>query len=277
MTWTNARRLLPGSALLALLLGLMVVSPAVAQQSADEWLERCRSRTYTSSRATHCEVREHTVRATGSFEVNARPNGGISVQAWDGSEVLVRARLQAHAESDGEARRLAGEVEVRVAPGSATANGPRARGREGWSVSFDVFVPRDTHLTLESTNGGIDVSSVHGRHVMSTTNGGIAMRGVAGDIRGHTTNGGITVHLTGRGFSGEGLDLRTTNGGITLQVPEGFSAQLEASTVNGGIDTQIPMTVQGRIGRSVSAQLGSGGPPVRLRTTNGGITIRRGG
>jgi hypothetical protein len=35
------------------------------------------------------------------------------------------------------------------------------------------------------------------------------------------------------------------------------------------------VTVQGRIGRSVSTTLGNGGPLVRARTTNGGVRVSR--
>lgn len=258
------------------LITLCAATTLPAQQSADEWLERCRNQNQRSDRATHCEVRESTVAATGSFSVDAAPNGGISVSSWDRNEVLVRAKLQSQAESDADARSIASQVEVRVQPGSASATGPRVRDRQGWSVSYEVFVPRQTNLALQSTNGGLSVRGVAGNHEVETTNGGIRMREVAGEIRGTTTNGGISVQLTGQSWSGAGLDLRTTNGGISLTLPENYSAQLEARTVNGGFSSDFPVMLQGRRGREISAQLGSGGPPIRLRTTNGGVTIRRG-
>ena len=254
---------------------LACAPPLAAQQSAEEWLERCRNRNNAGSRATHCEVRESTVAATGTFRADAAPNGGVSVQSWDRNEVLVRAKIQTHARSDSEARALAQEIAVSVRPGIAEVSGPRTENREGWSVSFEIWVPRQTNLDLHSTNGGLSVRGVSGRHDVRTTNGGISMSEVAGEIRGVTTNGGIVVRLTGASFSGAGLDLRTTNGAISLTVPQNFSAQLEASTVNGGLNIDFPVTVQGRIGRQVSAQIGSGGPSIRLRTTNGPIQIRR--
>jgi DUF4097 and DUF4098 domain-containing protein YvlB len=98
---------------------------------------------------------------------------------------------------------------------------------------------------------------------------------VGGTVRAHTTNGGIDARLVGSGWNGQGLELRTTNGGITITLPANFNARLTASTVHGGVDTDFPLTVQGRIGRRIDATLGSGGPTVSLNTTNGGIDIRR--
>ncbi len=107
------------------------------------------------------------------------------------------------------------------------------------------------------------------------TNGGVTLTGVAGDVRGRTTNGGLHVELAGEGWSGSGMDVETTNGGITLLVPEDYSAELEARTTNGGIDVGFPVTVQGRIGRQLHATLGDGGATIRATTTNGGVRISR--
>jgi DUF4097 and DUF4098 domain-containing protein YvlB len=73
----------------------------------------------------------------------------------------------------------------------------------------------------------------------------------------------------------EGLDARTTNGGVTLAVPSGYNAHLEASTVNGGMRIDFPVTLQGDIRRRLSVDLGRGGKPIQVETTNGGVVVRR--
>ena len=45
-------------------------------------------------------------------------------------------------------------------------------------------------------------------------------------------------------------------------------------TVNGGVDIDFPVTVQGKIGRRITTDLGRGGATIRLMTTNGGVDIR---
>lgn len=251
---------------------------AGAQQSTQEWLERCADRQRgNGNRVTHCEVREATLSAPGRLEVSARPNGGVDVVGEDRSDVHVTARVQTWAESDAEARSLAREVQIETGQGRVSASGPSLRNRDdrGWSVSYVIATPRRQHLDLSTVNGGLNVDGVAGDHELTTTNGGIAMVGGGGRVRARTTNGSVDVRLTGTRWAGEELDLRTTNGGITLSVPDGFAANLTASTVHGGIDTDFPVTMQGRIGRSINAEIGGGGPPVRLSTTNGGIDIRR--
>jgi hypothetical protein len=62
---------------------------------------------------------------------------------------------------------------------------------------------------------------------------------------------------------------------VHVTVPSGYSAHLETGTVNGGVDIDFPVTVQGKLGRRITTDLGRGGPTVRLITTNGGVQIRR--
>jgi DUF4097 and DUF4098 domain-containing protein YvlB len=261
----------------ALLTLLAAASPALGQQSSEAWLERCSEGRMNSERVTHCEVREATLAAPARLEVSAAPNGSVEVSGSNRSDVHLTARVQSWAETDAEARELAQEVQVETAGGRIRATGPRMNGvrNQGWSVSFIVSGPRQLDLDVETVNGGITVANVAGDLSLATTNGGIRLDEVGGDVDARTTNGGMDVRLAGERWAGEGLELETTNGSISLTVPDGFAADLRASTVHGGIDVDFPVTVQGRIGRRVEAQIGAGGPPVRLATTNGGIEIRR--
>jgi DUF4097 and DUF4098 domain-containing protein YvlB len=107
----------------------------------------------------------------------------------------------------------------------------------------------------------------------TTTNGGISLDQVGGDVRAETTNGGVNARLAGNTWKGRGLDLRTTNGGVSVSIPRGYNARLETGTTNGGMNIDFPITVQGLIGKRIETQLGSGGPLVRVVTTNGGVKI----
>lgn len=140
---------------------------------------------------------------------------------------------------------------------------------------FILFAPWRSDLSLETYNGGISISDISGRIEFTGHNGGVSLKRVAGSVRGGTTNGGLSVELAGDRWDGETLDVKTTNGGIVVAVPENYSAHLEAGTVNGSLSIDFPVTVQGRITRELAVNLGAGGPTVRAMTTNGGVRIKR--
>lgn len=235
----------------------------------------CRESRSSDRRGWHCEVREFEM-ASGAFDqVDASPNGSIEVTGWGRDEIHVLAKVEGRARTSDIAEELVSQVHISMGGMALDADGPKTERRESWSVSYRIKVPHESDLDLNTVNGGINVDDVMGDIEFSATNGGVSLIDVGGTVTGRTTNGGLKVQLVGTQWEGEGLDVRTTNGGITLVIPEGFNAELESATTNGGISVDFPVTVSGRINRRLRTTLGDGGPLLKAVTTNGGVTIKR--
>jgi hypothetical protein len=249
---------------------------AAAQRNSSD-SDWCGDENWGDDRRGFCEVREYTVPAAGAtMTVDASPNGGISVDGEARADIFVRARVVGTAATEEEARAIAGRVQIVATADRVRADGPSGLGRrEGWHVSYRLDVPTQTPLSLRTTNGGIAIDNVNSRVEFRTVNGGVKLSRMGGDVEGRTTNGGVTVDLEGATWQGSGLDVQTTNGGVHLAVPAQYSAHLETGTVNGSLRIDFPVTVQGTIGRSLSTDLGSGGPTLRVNTSNGGVKITR--
>jgi DUF4097 and DUF4098 domain-containing protein YvlB len=254
-----------------------VMSVVVFAQDKSRGSLNCRDSWDSDRLMGHCEIKEQTVAAGGAIAVDARKNGGVSVRGWERNEVLVRARIQTRASTQNEADELAKQIRIETGGGKIFADGPQNRDDSHWDVSYEIFVPRRSDLSLEAYNGGISIADVSGRIEFTGHNGGVVLKRVGGLVRGGTTNGGVVVELDGSHWDGETLDVKTTNGGIVMSVPENYSAHLETETVNGHLSVDFPVTVQGRITRELAVNLGSGGATVRATTTNGGVKIKRSG
>ena len=265
-----------GVATAALVMTGMFGGTAEAQWSQGEvgWCDEDRS---GREQDRHCVAFVAEFSDLSRVVIDGGMNGGVSVEGWDGEVVSVRAKVWANARDSRRAREIADDVRLEMRGGRLSADGPDTGRREGWGVSWEVRVPRATDLDIETMNGGISVTDVTGRIDFEALNGGVHLTGVGGDVEGRTTNGGLDIELDGRRWDGAGLDVETTNGGITLRVPFDYSAELETGTVNGGIDIDFPITVRGRIGKRLVTTLGDGGPTVRAVTTNGGVRIVRSG
>jgi hypothetical protein len=248
--------------------------PAAAPQqvlTADDW---CRGEQWGNDREGVCEVRQFVVRPGATIAVDAAPNGGIQVDGAPRADIQVRAKVVAQAESQQRARQIADSINVSATADRVFAQGPSGLGRrEGWSVSYRLEVPLVTSMSLRTSNGGISISGVDGRIEFKTVNGGVKLASLAGEVKGETSNGGVDVDLDGPTWRGEGLDVQTNNGGVRLQIPEHYSARLETGTVNGGLNVDFPVTVQGRVDREITADLGGGGPLIRVKTHNGGVKV----
>lgn len=256
--------------------------PALAQRTSrdperasDEWLDKCRERRYSDNRDRFCEVREKRISPLRMLDIDGRENGGVSVHGWDRSQVLILAKIQADGDDADDAKDVASGITIEIDGGRIRADGPSTRRHQSWSVSYEIWTPRQTDLRVSTHNGGVSVDDIDARLELGAVNGGISLRRIAGDVRGETTNGPLNVELDGDRWRGTGLDLRTTNGPVNLDIPDGYSARLETGTVNGGMRIDFPVTLQGVIGRRISTQLGNGGPPIRAITTNGPVEIRK--
>lgn len=271
------RGLTTSIATMGLVLGLAAF-PESAAQDRQESSDPCASMGWANERDSfrHCEVRETTLGAS-PLTVDAGRNGGIRVEGWDRGDVLVRAVVIAQADSEARARELAAAVQIDTSGQRVQATGPVRMDDEWWSVSFRLQVPRRSDLQLTASNGGVRITGVHGDLRFTTRNGGVRLHEVGGTVRGRTTNGGVQVSLGGERWDGTGLDVETTNGGVTLALPAGYNAQVQTATVNGSIRSEHDMTVQGDLTsrRRLDATLGSGGPLLRLTTKNGGVRLTR--
>jgi hypothetical protein len=241
-------------------------------------------------------------------------DGSIEVQSWDRPEVMVviekhaldtaaAASMEVQSSQDGS------RVTVAVKPGRAHAwswFGPS-------SARLIVSVPHAANVRASSGDGAIRVSGVNGTIALrsgdgriqainsagsvsaSTRDGRIELDGVDGAVEATTGDGRVRVSgkLTEvRARSGDGSiaiearpgsateadwDITSGDGRVTLQIPDDFNADLDASTGDGSVHLDgVSVTSTGTMMRnSVRGRVGSGGRALRVRTGDGPITLRR--
>jgi len=76
-------------------------------------------------------------------------------------------------------------------------------------------------------------------------------------------------------------NVTTGDGDVSLEVPEGFGADVDARTGDGRVridsitDTTDAGKNEGEERESVAGKLGGGGKALRIRTSSGSITVKR--
>jgi DUF4097 and DUF4098 domain-containing protein YvlB len=146
------------------------------------------------------------------------------------------------------------------------------------SLEITISAPATVDLTVASTNGAIGVSDLTGSVRVETTNGRIDTRNLIGtldlrttngairvagcesdDVVAQTTNGAVDLHFTQAPST---VEARSTNGSITVRVPDDVTYFVEAHTVNGRVDTND-------IGSDRKAER-----TITAETINGGVTVK---
>jgi DUF4097 and DUF4098 domain-containing protein YvlB len=250
-------------------LTLVLFPPQLYGQTVHE--DWCRD----AGRSQHCELRQQTFAMSGGeLVIDVGGNGTVEVESHPGNEVRVTARVTARARNASAARELAGQVKLQAAPGQVRATGPRSAATSSWSVSVRVLVPAGVAINARTTNGSIRIQGTGAPVVLRTTNGNITAHDVGGRLEARTTNGSVRASLAAGETPLEGVLIRTTNGSVQLALPGGVGAALQLSTTNGSITTDMPVTVQGTVTRrQLSGFIGEGGPEIRLGTSNGSIRV----
>jgi hypothetical protein len=241
--------------------------------------------------------------------------GSVEVRPWDRSEVLIVVERRAgtrdgvesidvEVDQDGDRIRLS----ARRQPEHAFDWSFRGR-----SANLIVSVPADSDLQAGTGDGALDIEGLTGRVELRSGDGAIRGRRLAGElkiatgdgpinltdasgslnaqtgdgsvsvegtlteVRVHTGDGTVTMAVGPRSETTADWTIATGDGSVTLELPDDFNAELDAHTGDGRISVEdLRVNVSGRMGKNrLRGQLGAGGAPLRIRTGDGSITLRR--
>src|SRR5438105_166468 len=207
----------------------------------------------------------------GTFELQ-NVNGPVEVQGWDRNEVEIHA-VKIAKQQGSDLERVSIEVDARPDAVAVTTRYPQNEGVEV-AVEYTIHVPHRVHVEhIGTVNGTLRISGLDNVEDLHTVNGDIEVFEAGGNIRAHTTNGNVRVELA-HAPEKAGAIAETTNGSLVVAVPADLQADIEAKCMNGNFSSELPITVEStdRL-REMRGKLGRGGPPIHLRTVNGGIRL----
>jgi RNA polymerase sigma factor (sigma-70 family) len=185
------------------------------------------------------------------------PSSEYSASATAALKVPAGATLELHTKNGAVTiNGGTGKIQVQTSNGSITAS--KAKGA----------------IELRTSNGQIVVKDAAGPIDVKTHNGEIEIQGENGLVKAETLNG--SVHFKGSLAKGE-HSLRTSNGEITVALPSDASFRLDAETTHGRIKNEFSTDSAAGKGKTQLRSTVGQNPVVdiRLRTTNGSITLRR--
>ncbi len=263
--------------------------------------------------AERAETRETQQLATPKghvFRVH-NSNGVTRISGEDREDIEVTAHKTARAESSEAAERLLEEIrlvfhdtgdrldlEVEV---------PRKWNRRG-TANLCIKLPREMEVWVAAVNGRVDVEGIRGLVHARSTNGSAKVSNVIGDVEIATTNAKVScscicgklvarssngkieidqhrgsvdastsnglIHASLDDIGAEGVQLATSNGRIVLDLPEHVDADVDIRVDNGVIRNDRELCHKGReTNGRVAGRLGLGGKLIKLRTSNGSISV----
>lgn len=253
------------------------------------------------------DLNKYVERDEKHFAVSGKPDvalatfdGSIEIRPWDKADVQVVVEKRGRDKDDVAAIEVKAEqhgdrIEVTVTEPKRDHGGFNFHINNR-SAKLIVSVPESSDVSAKSGDGSIDIERVAGHVQLRSGDGSIRGRMLGGDVeantgdgsirldgklssvRVHTGDGSVVIRADSGSAPGADWDIVTGDGSVTLEVPDGFGAEVDAHTGDGGIHMQdlTLSNVTGNIGKnSLRGRLGDGGRSLRVRTGDGSITFKR--
>jgi len=216
---------------------------------------------------------DHTypLQPCGTFELQ-NVNGPVEVQGWDRNEVEIHA-VKTAKQQEADLERVSIEVNARPDSIAVATRYPQNEGVEV-AVEYTIRVPHGARVEhIGTVNGTLRIAGLENVEDLHTVNGDIEIFEAGGNVRAHTTNGNVRLELAHTPDKA-GATAETTNGSLVVAVPSDLQADIEAKCLNGNFYSELPITMESTDRpREMHGKLGHGGPPIHLRTVNGGIRL----
>lgn len=186
---------------------------------------------------------------------------------------------------------------------SAATCGPEGRyesnvrdGHANVAVKFTVSVPKGVRVNASTVSGDVTGGAVGGPVDVTTVNGDVTLGSTAGPLSVTATNGDVSVTAASgpvrvKGVNGDiklavtrltdDITVETVNGDITLNVPAGINAVLDADSKVGDVTSAFPLvtppgaTERPGVGSHVQSAIGTGGPLLKLHTIRGDVAVEK--
>ena len=186
-------------------------------------------------------------------------NWHISVTSGkvDAAGITVRDRLTATTLNGSlELADITGNVAGDTANGAIVIRNIRGDASADTSNGRITITNVDGRVSADTAQGWVELRDIGGDVSVTTMNGNVAMERIGGNVKTETANGSIQLIEAGgavKATSANGditvrtarlagdFDLESTNGKITVQLPEDASFEVEGETMRGGIETDFPL------------------------------------
>jgi DUF4097 and DUF4098 domain-containing protein YvlB len=255
------------------LLGLVLAITSVAQ--AEDW-----SKTYTISGKPDLRVETS--------------DANIRVDTWDQKTIDVHITSSRYKFGDNGLRVIehqngdAVEIELRFPHHVFTVQ------FGSYKVDIEIHMPRQGRVNLHTADGSIELSNFKGDMELESGDGHEQIESVDGNLRARTGDGHIRVagrfdaldlntgdgRIEARVLPGSTMasswNVRTGDGGVTVELPENFAADVDLHTNDGHINVEMPVTVDGRLGeKNIHGKINGGGNLLTIHTGDGSIRLEK--
>ena len=135
------------------------------------------------------------------------------------------------------------------------------------------------NLRIKSGDGQVKVTNAEGAIDAHTSDGNLSVDGLFHALALHTSDGSLDLSLReGTQLTGA-TTIQSSDGSVTVRVPQSFAADLNVHTSDGHVDCALPLVMNhyqsGESGHELHGKLNGGGTPLTIHTSDGNVKIEQ--
>ncbi len=247
------------------------------------WNEDSSSNTLLSER----ETKTLALNSAQTLNIEAK-DARVTVTGWDKPEVSYTLLKQAGNESElrqiqAQTSTVGNDVFLKIIEPDENKDGMVRNDCDSSEVELEVFVPRNSKLKINGSDGDTRIENVSGSIEIVGSDGNIDVRDSSGNLKINSSdgrvrvigfNGAVDAHSSDGNLNLEGdfstIAAKTSDGTIVLTLKDTVNATIEtnAEEISGGIAQKNDETKTWQIGNGKGAKF-------NLRTEDGEIIVRR--
>ena len=133
------------------------------------------------------------------------------------------------------------------------------------------------NLRIKSGDGSVKVSDAHGAIDAHTSDGNLSVDGLFEAVALHTSDGSLDVSLREGTKLTAATTIQSSDGSVTVRLPQSFAADLNVHTSDGHVDCALPLVMDhyqsSGGGHELHGKLNGGGTPLTIHTSDGSVKI----
>lgn len=242
---------------------------------------------------------KHEARRFGygsSLTIIGAPAGSITVEAWNKSEVDITADIELRAPTEADLallstlntftldedvnhiRVLTTGTHDKAFMKRVAKKFPKTLMNLPWKIDYHIRVPAACDIEIDAGRGPITLTGVEGAISLKALESDATLTLTGGAVMATIGAGNVRVNLAARSWRGAGALVELAKGDLTVELPPGFNADINATILRSGqiennYDSLVPQERTSFTPQLVRGRAGSGGATLVFRVTDGALKI----
>lgn len=234
----------------------------------------------------------------GMFTIFGAPEGSITIEAWQRSEVEISADIEWQGDTEEDLSLLASvnnfvvdddlnHIRI-ITHGTHDRRYMKQLAREvpkrlltlPWKIAYRVRVPIATDLEIFAGRGPLSIEGIEGAVRLNAGESAATLALTGGDVEATFERGNVRLRVPARSWRGRGANVRLASGDLTVELPANFNGDINAEVLRTGSIENSYAGLALRDGthanaRSLQGRAGSGGATLSFTVGDGTLHIKQ--